>query len=460
MSDGPTRVAQGTATVEAPTEEPETPRAVKLPPRPPIPKALQGLAFSISRRWTVAQLARRYGNVFTLNLPVFGRTVIVAEPQLAKQLFIANTEDVGNIQPNLSRVLGSGSVFALDGADHRRRRRLLTPPFHGKSIKNYETIFTEETLRESANWPEGQAFETIEPMMRITLNAILRAVFGAHGEQLDELRRIIPPWVTLGSRIATLPTPSRTYGRYGPWGRLAEYRRQYDEVIARLIDRVKADPNLDSRDDVLALLLRSTYEDGSSMSRQDIGDELLTLLAAGHETTASTLAWAFERITRHPEVLSKLVEEAATEDNEYRQATILEVQRARTVIDFAGRHVYAPTFELGDWVIPQGYSIVVSISAMHERAQEFSDPHRFDPQRYIGNRPPTFAHIPFGGGTRRCVGAAFANVEMDVVLRTVLRHFVIDTTSAPDEKVHSRGVAYTPKDGGRMVVHRRKTTLA
>ena len=271
--------------------------------------------------------------------------------------------------------------------------------------------------------------------MRITLNAILRAVFGADGEQLDELRRIIPPWVTLGSRVAVLPTPTRTYGRYSPWGRLAEYRRQYDEVVERLIDRVTADPNFDSRDDVLALLLRSTYEDGSTMSRQDIGDELLTLLAAGHETTASTLAWAFERISRHPDVLSKLAAEAATDDNEYRQATILEIQRARTVIDFAGRHVYAPTFELGEWVIPRGYSIVVAITQLHECAGDFPNPERFDPQRFIGTRPSTFSFVPFGGGTRRCVGAAFANVEMDVVLRTVLQHFVIDTTTAPDEKV-------------------------
>ena len=435
-----------------------TARAVKLPPGPRIPRALQGLAFSAWRRRTMEQLARRYGNVFALNIPVFGRTVIVADPQLAKQLFMANTEDVGNIQPNLSRIFGSGSVFALDGADHRRRRRLLTPPFHGKSIKNYEKIFEEETLREMANWPQGQAFGTLEPMMRITLNAILRAVFGAEGAQLDDLRRIFPPWATLGSRLAVLPTPSRTYGRYSPWGRLVEYRRQYDEVVGRLIDHVKADPDFYNHDDVLALLLHSTYEDGSAMSRQDIYDELLTLLAAGHETTAATLGWAFERISRHPDVLSKLVAEAATDGNEYRQATILEVQRARTVIDLAGRHVYSPTFELGEWVVPQGYSIVACLSLMHDRP-EFPNPERFDPQRFIGNRP-SFAWMPFGGGTRRCVGAAFANVEMDVVLRTVLRHFTIDTTTGPDEKAHFRGVAFTPKDGGRIVAHRRPTPLA
>ena len=457
MSNEATREAQGT-TVIAATQA--LSRPINLPPRPPIPKALLGVSFSISRRWTVAKIARRYGSAFTLNLPVFGPTVVVADPQLAKQLFMANTDDVGNIQPNLSRVLGPGSVFALDGGEHRLRRRLLTPPFHGKSIKNYETIFEEETLREIANWPQGQAFPTLEPMMRITLNTILRAVFGADGERLDELRRIIPPWVTLGSRVASLPTPSRTYGRYSPWGRLAEYRRQYDVVIDKLIDHVTADPDFERRDDVLAILLRSTYEDGTTMSRKDIGDELLTLLAAGHETTGSTLAWTFERITRHPQVLAKLVDEAATDDNEYRQAVILEVQRARTVIDFAGRHVYSPTFELGDWVVPQGYSILASISLMHDRAEDYPNPDRFDPQRYLGTRPPTFAFIPFGGGTRRCVGAAFAHVEMDIVLRTVLRHFVIDTTAAPAEKVHSRGVAYTPRNGGRMVVHRREIPLA
>ncbi|WP_370331330.1 cytochrome P450 [Mycolicibacterium hippocampi] len=442
-------------TPRPPGSEAASPLPVRLPPTPPIPKFLQGAGFSASRKWTVAQIVRRCGDVFTLTLPVFGRTVIVTDPALAKQLFMANTDDVGNIQPNLSRVLGSGSVFALDGTDHRRRRKLLTPPFHGKSIKNYETIFEEETLREAAAWPEGQAFETLEPMMRITLNAILRAVFGADGAHLDELRRIIPPWVTLGSRLAVLPTPRRTYGRFSPWGRLAAYRRRYDEVIGRLIDAVQADPNLEERDDVLALLLRSTYEDGSTMSRQDIGDELLTLLAAGHETTAATLGWAFERISRHPAVLARLAAEADTDGNEYRQATILEIQRSRTVIDFAGRHVYAPTFQLGEWVIPQGYSIVVAIDRVHHRTQEFTDPERFDPQRFVGQRPNTFSHIPFGGGTRRCVGAAFANVEMDIVLRTVLRNFTIETTAAPGEKAHSRGVAYTPKDGGRVVMHRR-----
>jgi cytochrome P450 len=287
------------------------------------------------------------------------------------------------------------------------------------------------------------------------LNAILRAVFGAEGAELDELRRLIPPWVTLGSRLASVPMPKRQLGRYSPWGRLAEWRRRYDQVIDKLIDDERADSHFAERTDVLAMLLRTTYEDGSAMSRKDIGDELLTLLAAGHETTASTLGWAFERITRHPDLLKALVEEADNGGSELRQATILEVQRARTVIDLAGRHVYPETFQLGEWVIPRGDSIIVGIGQIHSDPDVFPDPDRFDPQRFIGTKPSALSWIPFGGGTRRCVGAAFANMEMDVVLRTVLRSLTIETTDAPDERWHGRGVAFTPKDGGRIVVRRR-----
>jgi len=431
---------------------------VRLPPATRMPKMLQGLFFAASRRRMIQRLARRHGNVFTVNIPIYGRVVVVGDWRLAKQIFTTGPEELGNIRPNLSRLFGSGSVFALDGDDHRRRRRLLAPPFHGKSMKNYERIIEEETLRETANWPQGRPVATLPSMMHITLNAILRAVFGAEGAELDELRRLIPPWVTLGSRLATLPKPERDYGRFTPWGRLAQWRRQYDAIVDRLIDAELADPNFTERTDVLALMLRSTYEDGSAMSRKDIGDELLTLLAAGHETTASTLGWAFERLSRHPDVLAALVDEvdgAADGGSELRQATILEVQRARTVIDFAARRVHPPLFQLGEWVIPRGDSIIVSIAQIHNDPSVFPDPDRFDPKRYIDGKPSSFAWIPFGGGTRRCLGAAFANMEMDVVLRTVLRHFSIETTTEPGERWHGRGVAFTPKDGGRIVVHRR-----
>lgn len=414
------------------------PPVVRLPPAVRGPKLFQGLAFVVSRRRLLGRFVRRYGKAFTANILMYGRVVVVADPQLARQVFTSSPEELGNIQPNLSRMFGSGSVFALDGDDHRRRRRLLAPFFHGKSMKNYETIIEEETLRETANWPQGQAFATLPSMMHITLNAILRAIFGAGGSELDELRRLIPPWVTLGSRLAALPKPKRDYGRLSPWGRLAEWRRQYDTVIDKLIEAERADPNFADRTDVLALMLRSTYDDGSIMSRKDIGDELLTLLAAGHETTAATLGWAFERLSRHPDVLAALVEEVDNGGHELRQAAILEVQRARTVIDFAARRVNPPVYQLGEWVIPRGYSIIINIAQIHGDPDVFPQPDRFDPQRYIGSKPSPFAWIPFGGGTRRCVGAAFANMEMDVVLRTVLRHFTLETTTAAGERSHGR----------------------
>lgn len=431
-----------------------------LPPAPRIPRALGALAFVANRRRTVGWLSRTCGRAVTVRVPVFGDAVLISDPVLAKQVFTTSPDVLNNIQPNLSRLLGPGSVFGLEGAAHRRRRKLLTPPFHGKSISAYERIVEEETMREMVSWPDGTEFETLEPMMRITLNVILRAVFGADGDELQQLRTLMPKWVTLGSRLAVLPSPKRAPGRWSPWSRLASYRRTYEGLIDKLITRARQDPEFDDRTDVLSLFLRSSYDDGSVMTRGEIGDELLTVLAAGHETTASTLAWAFERISRHPAALGRLVDEAATDANTYRQATILEVQRNRTVIDFAGRHVAVPSYELGEWVIPQGFSILVSLLQLHQDSAVYPDPQRFDPQRFLDDKPSTFSWVPFGGGTRRCVGAAFANMEMDVVLRTVLRHVTIRATDAPGEKWHSRGVAFTPKRGGRVVVHRRAVALA
>lgn len=425
-----------------------------LPPSSTGPNRLTALGFIVNRRRTVERQIAKNGRCVNLQVPVFGKTVVVADPALAKQVFTTGPDVLYNVQPNLSRVFGRGSVFALDGAEHRRRRKLLTPPFHGKSIGAYERIVEEETLRELATWPDGAEFASLEPMMRITLNVILRGVFGADGIELKRLRDVVPNWVTLASRLALLPIP-RTNGRWNPWTKLDSYRRTYESVIDALITKARQDPDLEERTDILALFLRSTYDDGTAMTRAEIGDELLTLLAAGHETTASTLAWVLERVSRHPDVLRRLVEEATGEGNTFRQATILETQRVRTVIDLASRHVVVPAYELGPWRIPQGYTVMVSLHELHKNAEEFPDPYRFDPQRFIDGKPNTFAWVPFGGGTRRCVGAAFANMELDVALRTILRTMTIGTTDKPGEKSHNRGVAYTPKKGGRIVVHHR-----
>jgi cytochrome P450 family 138 len=292
-----------------PVETKATTTPGKKPPVVPLPKAVQGVLLSGFRRWFLRNAVKRYGPVFAINVPFFGRSVVVSDPALIRGVFLASTDELINVQPNLSRIFGPGSVFALNGAEHRARRKLLAPPFHGQSIKNYEKVIEEETLRETATWPEGVEFRTLGPMNRITLNVILRTVFGADGAELDYLREIIPPWTKLGSRMATLPEPPFSTGRYSPWGRLEEFRRNFDRTVFTLIDKAEADPHLDERTDILALLLRGRYHDGTPMSRQDVSDELLTLLGAGHETTASTLGWAFERLRRHPHVLAELVKE-------------------------------------------------------------------------------------------------------------------------------------------------------
>lgn len=424
--------------------------AVRLPPSPPIPKTVQALLAVGRWRELAAWLTRRYGGAFTIHVPIFGTAVVVTDPWLVKQVFLADPADLGVLRLNqISRLVGMGSVFALNGAAHRRRRDLLGPSLHGKRLRGHQPMLIEETLAEAAGWPDGAEFETYAPMLRITFNAILHAVFGAAGAEFDELRRVVPPMVKLGSRLVMLPKPARTYGRFTPWGRLARWRVRYEAVVDELIAQVRTDPNAAERTDVLAVLVRS------GLSRTEIGDELFGLAAAGHETTAATLSWIFERISRQPQLLAELAAEADAGGNALRRATIREVQRTRSTSGFTGRYVYAPVFRLGEWVIPRGCVIRVAIGQVHRNTDAFPDPDRFDPHRFLTGSPSAFEWIPFGGGTRHCPGSAFASLAMDVVLRTVLRHFTIEPTTAPPEKWHYRGVTYTPKRGGRIVVYRR-----
>jgi len=435
------------------------PPAVPIPPGPRLPQIVQGVGFIASRRKAMRLLRERYGSTFRIHIPLFGQSVVITEPAMIKQLFLTSTEVASNVQPNLGRVLGRGSLFNLEGDAHRRQRKLLVPPFHGKRMHAYEKMIEEEFLREAAKWPEGKEFETLAPMMHITLNAILRAVFGAEGAEFEALRKLLPPWVELASWLATVPIPRKDLGPWSPWGRFNAKRREFDRIIGSLIDKALADPRLTERDDVLAMLLQSRYEDGSAMARSDIADELLTLLAAGHETTATTLAWAVERIQRHPGLVSRLVDEVGSGGSELRQATILEVQRTRPVIDLMGRHVNAESLQLGEWNIPRGFTVIVGISLVHDDESIFPDAGRFDPDRFVGQKPSNYEWVPFGGGTRRCIGAAFANMEMDVVLRTLLRDFDLVTTYSPGERFHSRGVAYAPARGGRVALRRRSTPI-
>jgi cytochrome P450 family 138 len=427
---------------------------VTLPPGPSLPRFVQG-AYALATPFRgMRRLRARYGDAFTINVPIFGRVLVISGPDDVKRLFTAGPDLVENVQPNLGRMLGPGSLFALTGEDHHRRRKLLVPPFHGRRLRAYEEIIEDVTVRELASWPQDRAFATLPSMMRITLNAILRAVFGADGAELAELRALLPPWIAYGSRLALLPLPKTDLGRWSPWGRFHIARRRYDAIVDRLIGKA-AGEDIDERDDVLALLLRSRYDDGSPMSRDEIADELLTLLTAGHETTATTLAWAVERLRRHPEVLRDLTEEVDAGGGALRQATITEVQRTRPVIDLVGRHIEVDGFRLGRWTPPKGCTVLVSVTLIHDDESLFPNARAFDPSRFLHAKPDLYQWIPFGGGRRRCLGAAFATMEMNVVLRTLLRDFTLIPTTEPDERWHSRGIANAPAKGGQAVVRRR-----
>lgn len=436
---------------------------VRLPPGPRIPKLIQTTAFLISSHAMFATLARRYGSdVVRVNLPHNNDAVVICDPLLAKDLFSTSSELVERAPSGagaIGAVFGPGSTFSLAGDEHRERRKLLTPPFRGKRMRGYERIIEEEVMREIASWKQGCEFTTMEPMLRITLGAILRAVFGADGPALEELREMVPPIITLGSMLAVCPPMvRRDLGPWSPWGRLLRERRRFDAIIAALIAEARADPAIDERADVLALLLQARYEDGERISDEHIADELLTLLGSGHETTAASLAWALERLSRHPELLSELAEEADAGGSELRQATIWEVQRTRPVLDGTTRRTKT-RIRLGEWVLPKGTNIIISIKLAHESENDFADAGSFNPYRYLGAASKPAAWIPFGGGVNRCVGAAFAYMELDVVLRMLLREFRFVTTDAPGEKARWRGVATVPSRGARAMVYRRTTKL-
>lgn len=420
--------------------------AVTLPPGPTAPRAVQG-AYALTQPLRgMRRLKQRHGDAFTVNVPIFGHAVVISDPAEIKQLFTSGPDLVDNLEVNLGRVLGPRSMFALSGDEHKRQRKLLVPPFHGRRLAAYEKIVEEETVRELKSWPNGKAFATLPSMMRITLNAILRAVFGAEGAEFAELRELLPPFVTLGSRLAVAPISKK--GRFNPWRRFERMRREYDAIVDRLIAKARPDG-----DDVLAMMLQTRYDDGSGLTRDEIADQLLTLLTAGHETTATTLAWAVERLRRHP----ALVKELHEDDGKLLDATILEVQRTRPVIDLTARQVKQDGFRLGRWTLPKGYAVLVSIALIHDDDAVFPNAAAFDPHRFEGARPDLYQWIPFGGGTRRCLGAAFATMEMTVVLRTLLRDFDLVPTTERDERWHSRGVAYAPAKGGRAIVRRRST---
>ena len=424
-----------------------------FPPGPRMPSLMQAAFVTASPYGWMVKRWRRYGDVFSSRFPIFGRVVYLADPALVKQVFTGDAKTFHAGEANtlaLGDALGEHSLLTLDEDRHLSQRKLLLPPFHGESVRRYTEVMAEATEREVATWPVGKEIQLRPRMQAITLDVILRAVFGVRDdERMDLFRERIPPLGEATSVLNWLPFMDRDLGGITPAARFRRALAAVDELIyAEIADR-RADPEGEDRDDVLSLLLRARHEDGSPMTDTELRDELMTLLTAGHETTATGLAWAFERLLRNPRVLERLT--SSLDDDEYVEAVVKETLRVRPVIVDVARKLTRET-EIAGWRLPAGTLVLPAIAVLHARPDLYESPAEFRPERFIDGAAESYAWIPFGGGLRRCIGASFAQVEMTTVLREVLRRVRLRAPSQRPERGVIRHVTVVPGRGARATV--------
>jgi len=399
---------------------------------------------------------KRYGDVFTIKLLHEDRWVMLAHPEAVKQVFTGDPRvfHAGEGNQILRPVLGDNSVLLLDEKPHMSQRRLLLPPFHGERMQGYAETMREIAAAEIERWPLGAPYKLRPRMQAITLEIILRTVFGvSEGERLGELRKALRDFLDLTTNPRML-LPALLVGPKGVV-RLPFFRRRMEQVdrliYAEIAERRHA-ADLDQRDDVLSLLIGARHEDGSPMGDEEMRDELLTLLTAGHETTATSLAWAVERLVRHPDKLQRLREEVEAGSDSYLTATIQETLRLRPVISIVARRLTEPV-EIGGYELPAGVSVTPCVYLVHHNPEIYPEPDRFRPERFLDDPPGTYTWIPFGGGVRRCLGASFAQFEMAVVLSELVRRRTVRPADPRPERVFRRAITETPRHDAEVVLH-------
>ncbi len=446
----------------SPVEQAGSSQATATGARPPgsrAPALAQALRYARDPLGFLIRLQRRHGDIFTLSFPYFGRLVYVADPALVKELFTGSPEQLHAGEANatvLEPALGPNSVLTLDEGPHMRQRKLLLPPFHGEQIRRYGELIREVTLEEMESWPVGEPFALRPHTQRITLAVIMRAVFGVHDEaRLVRFERLIERFSDRVSAVLAFPMLRRDLGRWSPWSRFLRARAALDEFIYEEIElrRAEGDEDGSERGDILSLLLEARHDDGSPMSDEELRDELVTVLGAGHETTATGLAWAMERLLRSPRALTRLRESLAAGEDDYLDATVKETLRARPVIVDVARKLTTPA-AIGGYELPAGTFVMAAIAAMHYREDLFPEPEEFRPERFLDEKADNYAWIPFGGGIRRCIGAAFAEYEMRIVLRTILERADISAPDPKPERVKVRNITLAPGRGTRVVLDR------
>jgi cytochrome P450 len=443
-----------------------------LPPGPRLPRVIQTLGFIFGGVRYLEACRRRYGDVVTFGTLFDSKFVMVFDPELVKQVFQGSNSQLhaGEANALLGPILGERSVLLLDQGEHLRHRRLMLPSFHGQRLQVFEQVMRDAADAEIESWPVGEPFPLLPTMQSLTLRVIMRAVFGfeqgpAEDELRNRLREMVEP-VARPRGLLLMTVLARLGAGRGEAARFEARRRAVDEILFEEIARRRAAPDLEQRTDVFSALLLAEDEHGEHqaggagrgrLTDQEVRDELVTLLLAGHETTATGLAWTFDLLLHTPAVHTRASEGARAVDgnDEYLDAVVKESLRLRPVIPGVGRVVRGEPFALNGWKIPPGVEINPSIRVVHRRGDLYPQPRAFRPERFLGpDAPDTYTWIPFGGGTRRCLGASFALMEMRVVLRRVLERTDLRPASPELDETVFRGITIAPKEGVRVVLER------
>jgi cytochrome P450 family 135 len=434
-----------------------------LPPGPRAPRALQTVRWIARPAAFLEDAARRWGDMFTLRIANEGTWVFISHPDAVKQVFTGDPRllHAGEANIVLLPVLGSHSVLLLDDDAHMAQRKLMLPPFHGERMRGYEETMADVAAREIDRWPAGEPLPAWPTMQAITLEVIMRTVFGVRDaprlERLGEALRN-----SLG--FASEPLRMAILAAFGP-RRVAELGwvraklEPTNELIYEEIRSRRSAPDLADRTDVLSMLLQARHDDGTEMSDEELRDELMTLLVAGHETSATALAWALDALTHHPTVLARLRDEVDSGDDAYLDAVVKETLRLRPVIALVLRRLTEP-MEIGGRMLPAGVNVAPCIYLLHRRADVYDDPRAFRPERFLESSPGTYTWIPFGGGVRRCLGASFAQFEMKVVLRELVSRLDIRAARPQPERRVRRAIVFAPARGGEIVVEERRPAAA
>ena len=436
-----------------------------LPPGPDSPPAVQILRWIYRPIQFMEQCRERYGSSFSVTFPGFETPmVMISDPAHVAALY---KERRNGLPPgrttSLEPILGSRSILLLTGEEHLARRKLMLPPFHGERMRAYEEQIDTIVEREIDSWPLGGEFKLHPRMQAVTLEAILNAVFGVSDEaRLAELRPLLGRLLdeTSGPGLQLRFLLSQRVG----WMKdpLAELRRRLaavDELLLAEAAERHADPELELRTDILSMLVAARFEDGEPMSDAELRDQLMTLLLAGHETTATALAWGFDLLLRHPDKLERLRREILDgESDEYMRATIAEILRLRPVVPLAGRRLAEPLSAPG-LELPAGADVTPAIWLTHTDPAIYPDPHAFKPERFLESAPETYAWIPFGGGVRRCLGASFAEFEMRIALRAIVARCDFEAVRSAPEGIKRRNVTFSPKHGTPVRLAARRPAL-